>query len=137
MREMSLSFPHTCLRVWLHTEFWESTFLQKALLTPLSSSFQSCYNSMTPDPICVICRYSFVFIVLKNFMMLCLGMDSFKLIVVDSRRVLLIWKLISFGFEKFYFILDDFFMPSNSNHPLSLLVTDIYKLLCHSVFHVP
>lgn len=69
MCEIPLSFPHTCLRVWLDTEFWEG---QKALLAPLSSSFQSCYNPMIPDPICVICRY-FVFIVLKIFLMPCLG----------------------------------------------------------------
>ena len=48
-----------------------------------------------------------------------------KLIVLDFWRVVLIWKHMLF--EKLYFILDDFFIPTNNNHSLSLLVTDIYS----------
>jgi len=52
-------------------------------------------------------------------------MHIFKLIVLDFWRVVLIWKQRLF--EKLYFILDDFFIPTNNNHSLSLLVTDIYN----------
>ena len=52
-------------------------------------------------------------------------MHILKLIVLDFWRVVLIWKHRLF--EKLYFILDDFFIPTNNNHSLSLLVTDIYS----------
>lgn len=87
MCEMSISFPHTCMRVWLDPEFWvgihfpsEGTAFSIIFLFPtLQFLTLSSY---------VICTYSFVFIVLKIFMMMCLGMAIFKLIVLNSWGVL-------------------------------------------------
>lgn len=69
--------------IWLDTNWEGIHFPSEGTASPLSSSFQSCSIPMIPDPIYVICRYSFDFIALKNFTMFYLGMDIFKLVVLD------------------------------------------------------